>query len=67
MRLLAEGVLKDGLAKNYSTCYISVIKNITDYLLARQLGTCGDYFVKHKQFLVRKQGVYKKISSYVKY
>ena len=65
LRLLAEGVLKDGLAKNYSTCYISVIKNITDYLLARQLGTCGDYFVNHKQLLVSKQGVHNKIYPYI--
>ena len=31
----------------------------------RQLGTCGDYFVNHKQLLARKKGVHKKIYSYI--
>ena len=32
---------------------------------SRQLGTFGEYFVKHKQLLVRKQGVYKNIATYI--
>ena len=65
LQLLAEGGLKEELTAKADTCYIRFIKNKSVEWFARKIGTCGDYFVDHKQAIVRKQGVHKKIASYI--
>ena len=65
LRLISEGGLKEELSTNAFTHYIRVINNRSVERFTRQLGTCGDYFVKHKQSLFSKQGVHKKIAFYI--
>ena len=65
LKLLADGGLKEESATKAATSYTRVINNCSIEWFARQIGTCGDYFVKHKKLLVIKQGVHKKIDSYI--
>ena len=65
LQLLSEGGLKEEFDTKASTSYIRVINNCSVGCFARQIGTCVDYFVKHKQFLFIKHGVHDNIDYYI--
>ena len=65
LQLLADGGLEEESATKDSTHCIRVIKNHSFEWFVRQLGACGEYFVKHRHLPVKRQGVHKKIDSYI--
>ena len=65
LQLLSEGGLKDKSDRKGVTWYIRIVGNHSVEWFAQQLETCGDYFVKLKQLIVRKEIVHKKIASYI--
>ena len=62
LAIISEVSLKYYLDTKDATHYIVFINNRSVDWFSQQLGTCGEYFLKHNQLLVRKQGVHKKIA-----